>query len=136
MKLLNNKKEKGFIVLTAVILVSALIVLFTVGILSTSVGELEKSTSKIRTEEAFFLANLCLEKAINELRKDPVNYIGNEGPIEIGEGYCNILEIEGDWGSGKIIKTEGVILDYTRNIKVEISSAAPQIIITNWQEVF
>lgn len=135
------KANSGLIALTSVVVISAVIVFLMVGIFRTSVGEMWRGEMKERGEEALSLANLCMEIALNELRKDPEGYAGSEIHSFTGIGQCEILAVQR--GDDIIITTEGttettgkiVPYPYIRKLQADISATAPSIQIESWQEI-
>ncbi len=135
--MLRNKKDAGFVALTSVLIIGAVAVLIVAGTFSRSIGEMDRGLSREFSKEALSLANLCAERALYSLRLDP-DYSGNERFV-IGNGYCDILPLEGSWESQKIIKIEGKIegeiSSYAKRIKINVSSSEPKIIIADWREI-
>jgi len=128
-----KRRSVGFIALTSVIIIGAVAILIIVGIFSISRRDMERGLSREFSEKAFSLASLCAEEALYALKENS-DYLGNE-TFFIGNDFCDILLVEGDWETGKTIKTRGVMSDYKRRIKIDISTTTPEIIITDWQEV-
>jgi len=131
-------QNKGFIALTSVVIISAVIVLLMVGIFRGSVGEMWRGAAKERGEQAFSLANLCMEIALNELRENPDTYTGGGIFEDFEEGECEILPVV---RNGDIIITtkgkaeiEGRITTYTRRIEAEVSVTASGLEINSWKE--
>jgi hypothetical protein len=133
---INN--QKGFIALTSVVIISAVIVLLMLGIFRSSIGEMWRGGLKERGEKAFSLANLCMEIALNELRNDPDGYGGVETFV-FGESECKILAVERE--DGIVMKTESIaeitgrIPTYTRKIQVNVFTTGSFIAIESWQEI-
>jgi len=132
--MLSFKYNSGFIALTSVIIISAVIVLLVIGIFRSSVGEMERGGAREKSDGALSLANTCAEIALYELRKNPDNYsVSEEEEISVGEKSCYISSVERE--SDIIIKTRGVSGDYTRKIQIEVASVKPKIEITEWREI-
>lgn len=87
------------------------------------------SLQKVQSLEAYYLANLCAEQALMNL-KENVNYPGGES-FNIQEGHCIILPVEGRW----TIKVSANSSNHVRKMKITISEVNPKIIINSWEEV-
>ena len=124
--------SQGYIALVGVLLLgSALLVALLT--LSLNIGSGSKLIqSQIKGEKAYFLASTCAEDALEKLYEDS-HYDGNE-VLAFDQGICGILPLENVSGA-KIIKTYGNFEEYTRRLKIEITTTTPQIIISEWQEV-
>lgn len=120
---------KGFIALTTVLLISAVALLIGTGISFFSVSEANIALQKSQSSQAYYLANLCSEHALMELKEDS-NYSGAE-TINTEAGVCEILPIEGNW----TIKVFGSSADQIKKMKIIISQIDPEIIISSWLEV-
>ena len=131
-KSLVNSQARGFIALTSVIIISAVIVLLIVGIFRSSVGEMERGKTKEMSGEALSLANTCAEIALNELRKDPDYSVSEEITIDEGGIVCYISEVGIEDGK-TVIKTKGEASNHTRRIQVAVESFNP-IEIAEWKE--
>jgi len=123
------KKQQGFIALITVLIISAVALLIGVNISLFSIGEANMSFKKIQSDQSYYLANLCAEKALRQLRKNSA-YQGNES-LSFPEGQCSILPIEGKW----IIKVTGTSLNQVRKMKITVGQLDPKITIVSWQQV-
>ena len=124
-----KKESGGFIALTTILIILAvsLIVGLSIGLLS--INEAIMGLKKTQSSQADYLANLCAEEALMKLKED-INYPGNE-TIEIEEGNCQILPIEGNW----TVKTIANFQNQIKKIKIVVSQINPQMLISSWQEV-
>jgi nitrate/TMAO reductase-like tetraheme cytochrome c subunit len=120
---------RGFIALITVFIIISIALLISLGFGLLSIGEINMGFKKTQSSQAYFLANLCAEQALMKL-KENINYSGNE-TINIENGSCQILQIEGQW----IIKTIGNIQNDVKKMRISVSQVNPKIIIDSWQEV-
>ena len=84
---------------------------------------------KSQSSKAYYLANLCAEHALMDLKND-INYPGDE-TINLGEGSCQILPVEGLW----TIKVSAESDNQIKKMKIIINTINPQMIISSWEEV-
>ena len=129
MSKINSKKEKGYIALISVLVVSgvALMILMSAGFLS--VLDLKMELQKSQSNQAYYLANLCAEHSLMQL-KENISYNGNES-LGFKEGTCQILPIEGSW----TIKILASSSQQVKKMKIITSQIIPRIIIDSWEEV-
>jgi len=130
---LATNTQIGFIALTSVIVIGAVVVLLIIGIFGGAVGEMERGVEKEKGEKALSWANLCMEVALNELRNDS-GYEGGGDPITGADGSCDILTLEP--GGGTItITTEGEVSGHIRRIEVKVKENSNPLNVTSWQEI-
>ena len=121
--------QKGFIALITVLILLGIVLIIGLSSSFLSIGEASMSLQKSQSSQAYYLANLCAEDALMKLKIDP-NYSGNE-TINIGNGSCQILSIEGNW----TIKVSGNFYNQIKKIKIIVSQINPEMVIDSWQEV-
>ena len=129
----NFKNQKGYIALISILIVSGVtfIIAISTGLfgISESVMGLEKNQSS----QAYYLASLCAEDALVELKND-LKYSGNE-TLVFDEGTCTILKVGGGGNTNRKVRTIGTVHNQTRKIEIEIAQVDPKMQITSWQEV-
>lgn len=123
------KIQKGFIALTTVLIISAIVLMVGIGLSLRSINEAEMSLQGNLSLQAHYLANLCAEQALMRLKEDS-NYTGDE-TINMENGSCQILPIEGNW----IVKVSATSFDQVNKIKILIDQINPEMIIDSWSEV-
>jgi hypothetical protein len=123
------KNQKGFIALMTFLIFSAISLAIGIGLSFRSISESKMSLQKNQSSSAYYLANLCAEHSLMQL-KGNIGYNGNES-ITITEGSCQILPIEGNW-TLKIIASSS---QQFKKMKIVVSQADPKIIINSWNEV-
>ena len=131
-KAIVNSQTRGFIALTSVVIIGAVIVLLIIGIFKGAVGEMERGEAKEKSEQALSLANLCMETALNELRQDFAGYGGDE-IITVGGEECYISSV--NRASGTIVETEGEFAGYTKKTQAEVEQVSGKIEIIGWGEI-
>ena len=120
---------KGFIALITVLTILAIVLMIGLSISFLSIGEASMSLQKSQSSQAYYLANLCVENALMRLKENS-SYLGDE-TINIENGSCHILPIEGNW----TVKISANFQNQVRKIVIMISQISPEIIIDSWQEV-
>ena len=133
MRNFQKTKNRGYIALITVLIVTAVTLMIAISVNLKSMGESKMSLAKNQSSKSFYLATACAEDALMKL-KDNLDYGGNE-ILTFTYGTCAILPIEGTGNQDRLIKAIGYVSDYTRRIKIEISRVNPNMEISSWQEV-
>lgn len=124
--------NKGFIALITVLIVLAIALTVGLGLGLLSISEAQMSLQKNQSSQAYYLANLCGEDALMELKNDE-DYTGVSGWIDVENGSCNIL-VE-DTGVTWIVKVTATFFNQTKKIKIVVGDINPVMNINSWQEV-
>jgi len=123
----------GFIALTSMLIIGALVLTISIGVLLRSINEMKMSLGEQEAHRALALVNLCGELALMKI-ESVFNYSGNESII-IGEESCDVLQIEGSGNTDRTIKVQSTVSGYTKKVKIEISQISPAMYISSWEEV-
>jgi len=123
------RTQRGFIALITILIILSIVLAVGLGLSSLSISETKMSLQKNLSSQAYYLANLCAEQALMELKEDS-NYIGNE-TINMENGNCSIFPIEGNW----TVKISATSAGQVKKMKIIISQIDPEIIIDSWSEV-
>ena len=83
-----KKTENGFIALTSVLIIGALILILAVSLFHSALTDYSISTAFESGQKAAFLADFCLAEGVLKLQED-INYIGGE-EIEVNGETCSI----------------------------------------------
>lgn len=131
-----NKKQKmqqGYVALITILLVSAVALVLVVDTTLFGVSETKTSLLQEQSTQAYYLAESCAEYALLNLQND-LEYSGEE-TLNIGDYSCEILAVEGQGNQDRVIKTQGLVNNQTRKLRIDIESIAPGMEITSWEEV-
>jgi len=123
------KKQKGFIAITTVLIISALVLMISIGISLESIGEMKMGLQRSLSSQSYYLTNLCAEETLMKLKENS-SYLGDE-TINVENGNCTILPIEGNW----TIKVSAFSSGQIKKMKLIISQIDPEIIVDSWEEV-
>ena len=129
---MKSNFQKGYIAITAAILLSLLILVIAVALGTRSAlsrtAALDFSFKKV----SLSAARACLDQALLKLALDP-NYVGNEVMSLIGTSYqCQIYPIE-NLPPNKIIKSRSQVSGATTNLKLTVT--ASQLSTVSLEEV-
>lgn len=127
------KNEKGFIAITSILIVSAIVLAIGIGVSLRAIGETDMSLGEELSIRALNLADACAEDAMLKL-KNNLSYSGDESIVIDGSNSCDILLVEGSGNNNRIIKTESLVGGYKRKVKVEITTVSP-LNVASWGEV-
>ena len=130
MTAVNNIMQKGFVALVTVLLVLAITLIVGLSISLLSISEAKMGLQKKQSSRAYYLANLCAEQALMNLKENP-GYAGGES-IVMSDGSCDILQIEGNW-TVKVAASS--TSNHVKKMRVIVSQINPQMVIDSWEEV-
>lgn len=120
---------KGFAALTTILIITSIALLLGLTISYLSIGELILGLDRHSSSQSRYLANICAEQALMDLKKG-MDY--QERTIEIENESCKIaIEKEDNW----VIKVTSDFEKQVKKVKINISQIHPKIIIESWQEV-
>jgi hypothetical protein len=120
--------HNGFIALITLLIILSIILTTGLSISFLSVEEANMSLQKSRSSQAYYLANLCAEGALIQLKETNGAYTGETKP-NIEGGNCEI-SVVGNW----TIKVKANFQNQTRKIMVVASQINPKMIISSWRE--
>jgi hypothetical protein len=131
----NTQKNKGFLVLTMVLLVCAVVMIVSAGSLFRSINDANEGTDSERALKAWSTVNACGEYALAQIAplSGWTEYTG-DAPLQVGAETCYIYPIEDSEGS-KIINASSTVSGFTKKISIEVATNTPKVIITSWEEV-
>ena len=119
--------QKGYIALTSLIVVTALVILIGISVSALSINDLQSSFAAMRNEETLNLVEACVEDAL--LRLNEENFI--PGSITIAGKTCSVVptQVGSNWDFTVQADLEG----YTKKIRVTASRTST-VSITSWKE--
>jgi len=130
---LCGNKERGYIALISVLIISAVLLLIACSSNLISIGESDMSLLENQSWQSFYLAAACAEHALVEL-KNNLKYTGNE-TLFFDNGTCDILPVEGKGSKNRVIKVSGTAYNQVRKIKIEINKVNPKMEIKSWTNI-
>jgi hypothetical protein len=119
----------GYVALTTVLVVSAVIVVIVLSISILSVSSVQTSLSSKKSSESLDIVDACGELVLKEIRSNPSF---NETTITLPEGTCNLQITENSGEYTIIIDTE--VEGYTKSITIEATRNATGVILNSWRE--
>lgn len=127
------KNNEGFIALTSVLILSAIFLSITVSMATRAITVSETSVALRERDTARYLARGCVEYARLALQRT-LDYRGDE-VIIIGDDSCNILEIEGEGKSNRVVKVEVAVGMHSYLIEEVIEEVSPVMKVTSSERV-
>jgi type II secretory pathway component PulK len=127
-----NKKDQGFVALLTILIVLGVVLLIGLGISQLSISEAQMALQKYQSSQAYYLANLCSERALMALKENS-NYNG-ENNVNIENGSCTTISVTGNLPA-KTVSVEASFQGQIKKIRIIISQISPKMIIQFWQEV-
>ncbi len=99
------KREGGFIALTSVLIIGAIILVLGVSLFNSALTDYSISSAYESGQEAAFLADFCLKEGVLRLEENIAHLGGEE--IEVNSMVCSIGVVE-DAGDGKTKKVSSL----------------------------
>jgi hypothetical protein len=141
----KNNKNRGFMVLTMILLVCATVLIIVTSILLRSVGQINETISSEKSIKAWGAVNACGEYALGKMIASTSatttasnwSYAGNENlniPLSNGEETCYIYPVIAS-GTTKIIRASSTVSSFTRKIVIEVATNTPTTTINHWNIV-
>ncbi|MCK5461074.1 hypothetical protein KAI58_03755 [Candidatus Gracilibacteria bacterium] len=130
----NRIQKKGYVTLIAVLIVG--VVVFAISTAVVLMG-LDMSRTSFSLEQSFQtkrMANLCVETALEEIRKQTTFAIENEQINFTPQGNC-VYTVIVNSGENRTIEVIGTLGEVVSKIQIEIDAINPYIHIDSWQEV-
>lgn len=121
--------RKGFIAITTVLILSAVIASITATVFWLSVGESQSAFTLMKGEQALQLSEGCVEDVLSRIRTDE-NYAG--GTIPYPEGEC-VVDISRDVDR-RTIHAYSNANDSVRRVVVVIDRTVSGVSLVSWQE--
>lgn len=121
-------RQKGYIALASVLVISAVILTIGVSVSLLSISELQISLAEKKKEETIDFVESCLAEILLKLNED--NAVSTE--ISLPEGNCSVTI--NSQNSSWTFTVSGSVDNYTKNVQVTATRGSTVEIIS-WQEV-
>lgn len=121
--------KKGFIALSSILIISAVVLIISVSVSMLSIGEGQSGLALYKGEDNLNFVEGCMEDALLKARAN-VNYSG--GNITRPEGACVVVVSK--VGSTWTMTTTSSTTFYKRTIQT-VFTRANSITITSWKEI-
>jgi hypothetical protein len=135
----NKSKNGGFLVLTMVLLVCAVVLIVATGMLFRSVGEINQSGDSEQSLKAWAVVNACAEYALSQIGTEggssPGWDYGGDLLLEVGDETCYIYPVLGGEAGAKIINASSTVSGFTKKVSIEVATNTPKVKINSWIEV-
>lgn len=123
--------QSGYVALISVVIVGAIGITMTVGILLFGIGSSRNSFAVERSTQAWALANMCAEEALQQIRE--TSSFAGSGAVTSGNGACE-YSVAHQGGEYRLITATGTVETFVRHVQLNITAINPQIIVNSWQE--
>ncbi|MFH1667590.1 MAG: hypothetical protein ABH884_01030 [Candidatus Komeilibacteria bacterium] len=121
-----QKDQQGLIALISILVISSIVLLITITMSWQSTSELQMSWWTNQSEQAYSLADSCLEEGLNKLR---LNWQNHNGNLEIDDNSC-IIEIE----TTVDLATVAVVANVDQTNRSITATVDQNFQFINWQE--
>lgn len=128
----SEQKNKGFVTLIAVLVVSAIGSAVAISLILLGIGASRTSFSLEQSYQAKTLSDTCAELALQQVRT--YSYYSGSSSASLGKGSCDYT-VTNDGGNIRTITASGTVGNVTRRVKIIINKIDPLINTSFWQEV-
>lgn len=125
--------SQGYIALTSVLVLSAIFMSISIGMALQSIHGADLNNALNKNEAARDFAFSCSDYARMELQRK-LDYQGNE-VILMTEGDCEILSIQGNGNTDRILQVQSSVGPYTYRIEDVIEVVSPVMVVTSSKRV-
>ena len=126
-----TRKESGYIALISVLVIGAIGLSVTIGILLIGMGVSRSSFVYRQSMQALGLADACAEEALQQIRSNTA-FTGTSS-LTLGSGTCSYT-VASTGGSTNSITAFGTVGTVIRRVAISTSANTPRILISSWQE--
>jgi hypothetical protein len=128
------KNQSGYIALTTVLIILAVVVITAVSVTYSSIGEAQSGLALYKGEENLHFVEGCVEDMLLEVRS---NSSFTSGTISRPEGTC-VITVVSKVGSGTVtwtVDTTSQSTAYQRTIRTIFTRSPTVITLTSWNEI-
>ena len=125
----NTKSNSGYIALSSILVISAVVLVIGISTSLLSVNDLLSSASGKKGDETVDFVEACIEDALLRLNED--NSI--PGNITLPQGTCSVT-INSQVGNNWDFTVAATLNDYTRSVRLQVTRDTT-VVVTSWQEV-
>lgn len=126
------KREKsGFIAITSVLIISAVVLAITISVSLLSIGQGQAGLAQTKGEDTLSFVEGCAEDALLKLRSN-ASYSG--GNITIPEGTCVVSNPQPPSGSTYSFTVSTANTAYKRTVSITVNRGS-SLVITKWSEI-
>lgn len=126
--------QNGIASLLIVIILSVAALIIAVSVSNTGLFELDLGYISQKGEEAFYIADGCMEETLRRIRLDASYGVG-AGVINLslGNSSCTI-EVIDPGGSQRKVEVMGTISNYNKKVEAVLTLSGGVITINSWEE--
>lgn len=127
---MKNKKQ-GFIAITSVLIISAVVLAITINVSLLSIGQGQAGLALTKGEDTLAFVDGCAEDALLKLRASSA-YVGGNITRPGVEGTCTVTVASG--GSTYTLTVSTINTLYKRTVQVVVNRGSA-ITLTSWKEI-
>lgn len=124
--------KNGYVALISVLIVGALAVAVTTGVLLLGLAWSQSSFTVEQSYQAMGLADACIEEALQQIA-DSTPFTGI-GTLALGQGTC-AYTVTNTGGQSRSVTSQGMVGGVVRKVGVTLNQIRPKIALTSWQEI-
>lgn len=127
----NRQKNKGFVALLTIILVSAAVLIMAFSSSILGLGSLEGGVTQTGSSRAFWMADTCIDEALERLRESASYAGGNESNTNAS---C-IISVTPSGDERLISVTASTTDGYYAEIESQVDLSQGFVVINSWERI-
>jgi len=128
---LNSQLNRGYIALSMVLIISAVVIGVAATVSLLAIGEAQSGLTQFKGEDAWSFVDGCAEDALQKIHDNP-SYAG--GTISRPEGTCSVTVNAGNPDWDITVTTNESNPKYKRTVQIQATRGST-ITITSWKEI-
>lgn len=123
------KYKKGFIAVTTILIISAVVLGIATTVALVSIGEGQASFALTKGEDSWHFIEGCAEDALLKIRAN-ASYAG--GTITRPEGTCSVTIVVGSPNTATVTTQD---TKYKRTVQIQYTRSATGVTMSSWKEI-
>lgn len=129
-----DTQQQGYVILLSVLVVGVIGMAITIAVLQLGASHIQTSITGVHAIDASYVAESCIEEAIEQLRRDSTYAAGDSITFD-GGAECTISAVAGTGTTNRTIQVIATSDSITQRYEVIISDVAAPVDISSWNYV-
>jgi hypothetical protein len=121
---MKKEHKNGFVALASVLILSAIFLSITISITGRAITRLDSGIAFLERDEARYLSEACIEKAMMEVQRSLVYEEGEV--ILLDDASCQVVAITGS-GNERLVQAQSTVGSHTYRIESAIAEISPSM---------
>lgn len=131
--MVNNRQEKGYVALLAVLIIGAAALAISLALLTAGADSQRSALIELRSKQARSVAIACGQEALQQIH-DNIAFTASNISLTQGADSCT-YSVTATSGNARTIATSATAGNVVRKAQAYVTIGSSSISITSWQEV-